>query len=235
MSRRQILFLTGCALILLCSGGWNYYQIQGYHQEIETLQMEKQILQQQSNAREHIYNQSLDKAELHLDYETWPHYFDAAEAMVKDSEGNFERPWAIFLVKEAEPYDIDPFLVYELLKVETGNTFKQDLVGPETEYGHAYGMAQFMKNTAPWLAEKANIPYEQDLLFNPYYSMKLSLVYLDFLYNQYGNWNEALTAYHRGMTGLQEYKEENGNAKSEYAVKIQRQAEKYQDFVAYLP
>lgn len=157
-------------------------------------------------------------------YFTWPKVEKKAERLVKESDGKFKKAWALYLVKEAKKYEIDPFLAYELLKVETGGTFDPELVGPETKYGHAYGMSQFMKNTAPWIADMAGLPYEDELLFDPYYSMQLSLVYLDFLHHEYGNWDEALTAYHRGMGGLEQFKEENGHAESWYSEKIQTKA-----------
>ncbi|WP_242057491.1 transglycosylase SLT domain-containing protein [Halobacillus yeomjeoni] len=156
---------------------------------------------------------------------TWPKVEKKADRLVQESDGKFKKSWALYLVKESKRYEIDPFLVYELLKVETGGTFDPELVGPETKYGHAYGMSQFMKNTAPWIADMAGLPYEDELLFDPYYSMQLSLVYLDFLHHEYGNWDEALTAYHRGMGGLEQYKQENGHAKSWYAKEIQNKAE----------
>ncbi|SDP55234.1 transglycosylase SLT domain-containing protein [Halobacillus aidingensis] len=184
--------------------------------EIERLQSTNDYLKEQPSA-----------AEEKNGYHTWPEIEKKADRLVKESDGNFKKSWAMYLVKEAERYKINPFLVYELLKVETGGTFDPELVGPETKYGHAYGMSQFMKNTAPWIADMAGLPYEEELLFDPYYSMQLSLVYLDFLQNKYDNWDEALTAYHRGMGGLNEYKEENGHAESWYAKEIQEKAESH--------
>ncbi|WP_233422730.1 transglycosylase SLT domain-containing protein [Pontibacillus halophilus] len=165
-------------------------------------------------------------------YLTWTEYEEVANYMVEKSDGNFKKSWALYLAKEAERYSIDPFLIFELLRVETGNTFNPELVGPETKYGHAYGMAQFMTNTAPWIADMAGLPYEKDLLYDPYYSMQLSLVYLDYLHNRYSNWDKALTAYHRGMTGLENYIEENGHANSWYAEEIQAEADSHQAFAA---
>lgn len=161
-------------------------------------------------------------------YFIWPELDKKASKMVQESDGNFKKSWALYLAREGKRYNIDPFLVYELLKVETGGTFNPKLVGPETKYGHAYGLAQFMQNTAPWIADMAGLPYDEKLLFDPYYSMQLSFTYLDFLHNQYGNWDEALTAYHRGMGGLEQYKAQNGHAKSWYAVKIQKNAQSHQ-------
>ncbi|WP_226036919.1 transglycosylase SLT domain-containing protein [Aquibacillus saliphilus] len=188
---------------------------------------ENEQLTQENNklmAQQDYLTTSSMKSESENGYHTWPEIEKNADAIVKDSNNNFKKSWALYLVKEANRYDIDPYLAYELLKVETGGTFDPKLVGPETKYGHAYGLAQFMKNTAPWIAEMADLPYEDELLFDPYYSMQISLVYLDFLHHEYGNWNEVLTAYHRGMAGLDQYIRDNGHAKSNYAEMIQESA-----------
>ncbi|MBB6454294.1 soluble lytic murein transglycosylase-like protein [Salirhabdus euzebyi] len=165
-------------------------------------------------------------------YLGWQTINKKANQLVKESGNRFSKSWAIYLVKEAQKYNIDPFLVFELLKTETGGTFNPELVGPPTKFGHAYGLAQFMKNTAPWVAKMGNLPYNEQLLFDPYYSMQLSIVYLDFLHKKYENWNEALTAYHRGMGGLETFKKENGHAKSSYAVSIQQRAKTHHNAIA---
>lgn len=167
-------------------------------------------------------------------YEDNKHAWENAEQLGdflhEESEGHFEERWGMYLGLIAEQEDVDPFLVYELLKVESGDTFDEHAVGPETKYGHAYGMAQFMTNTAPWIADMASLDYEKDYLFNPYYAIHLSVQYLSFLHDQYDNWDQALTAYHRGMGGMQAYITENGHAKSEYAVTIQKQAKTHDLF-----
>lgn len=158
-------------------------------------------------------------------YDGWKKAKRVSSHLYDDSEGAFKKDWGTFLALEAQQREIDPMLVYELLKVETGGEFDPDLVGPKTEYGQAYGIAQFMKNTGPWIADMADLPYKDEMLFDPHYSIQLSIVYLEFLYKEYGDWNHALTAYHRGMYGLEQYIEENGDAKSWYAVEILENAE----------
>lgn len=159
--------------------------------------------------------------------DTWKKAKQVSEALYQDSDGHFEQSWGLYLGLVADQKDVDPFLVYELLKVESGATFDEHAIGPETKYGHAYGMAQFMTNTAPWIADMAELEYKKDYLFNPYYAIHLSVQYLQFLHDQYNDWDKALTAYHRGMGGLQSYLAENGHAKSDYAVTIQKQAKNH--------
>lgn len=165
-------------------------------------------------------------------YYSWTNVNEKANGLVKDSDGKFQKSWAIYLVQEANEFDINPYIVYELLKVETGNTFDPSLVGPETVFGKAYGMSQFMKNTAPWIADMSGIPYNESLLFDPYYSIHLSFVYLDFLHQRYGKWDKALTAYHRGIGGLKSYLDKNGHAKSWYAVEIMSNAKEFQQLTS---
>src|SRR5690606_37973726 len=130
--------------------------------------------------------------------------------------------WSYFLVEKAIDLNVDPYIVYNLIKVETGGTFDPNLVGPDTKYGNARGLGQIMhSNTAAWLASLASLEYYgKEQLFDPYFSIELTVVYLDFLYRKYGNWEEALTAYNRGMYGLEQYKARTGHAKSSYATKI---------------
>ncbi|PSL45001.1 transglycosylase-like protein with SLT domain [Salsuginibacillus halophilus] len=167
-----------------------------------------------------------------MSYHEWMDAQETAAYFHEESEGDFKEDWSLFLVTKALEKDIDPHIVYELLRIETGDTFDPDLVGPETQYGHAYGLGQFMKNTAPWMAEKAGLPYEHSLLYNPYYSMELTVTYLDYLYEEYGDWDNALTAYHRGKGGLAAYKEENGTARSWYAEDIQVEAAEQKELAA---
>lgn len=200
-------------------------------QRLNQLRQENKQLREQNNYMKVTVNQMKKDVE-HDGYAIWSGIERKAEMLVKESEGKFKKSWALYLVQQSARYDVEPELAYELLEVETGGTFDPELVGPETKYGHAYGMAQFMKNTAPWIAEMAGLPYEEHLLFNPYYSMQLSLVYLDFLHNKYGSWDKALTAYHRGMGGLQRFVEKQGHAKSWYAEKIQSEAKEHKSFVS---
>ncbi|WP_067836969.1 transglycosylase SLT domain-containing protein [Amphibacillus sediminis] len=215
-----VLFISALTLLLYR----NYDQVR-----LTELEQENQALSARNNQLEAelSYHNQFFTATLTDDFQHWHQIEQIAEQMVEDSYGQFKKTWALYLANEAKNYRLDPFLIYELLKVETGKTFDPELIGPETRYGRAYGMSQFMLNTAPWIAEIAGLPYNDELLFDPYYSIQLAVVYLDFLYHKYDNWDEALTAYHRGMTGMEQYKEENGHAKSEYAQQIQSQAKEH--------
>lgn len=136
------------------------------------------------------------------------------------------------LIKYADDRGVEFSLVYGLLSVETGGSFDHDAIGPPVPAGkrtvHAYGMAQFMENTAPWIANKGGLPYKgKENLFDAKYSIKLAIIYLSYL--QYGdnkthfgyhNWHASLTAYNRGMKGYESYKKKNRTTVSAYSVKV---------------
>ncbi|WP_017472590.1 lytic transglycosylase domain-containing protein [Amphibacillus jilinensis] len=222
--RQKVLFsiVSLIAIITIFISLHHQTQMTRLQQENHALSIENLTLQ--ARATYQLEDVSID---LQDDYHHWATLEEMAEQMVNDSGGNFKKSWAIYLANEAKQYEVDPFLVYELLKIETGGVFDPELVGPETRYGHAYGMSQFMKNTAPWIADMAGLPYSEELLFDPYYSMQLAIVYLDFLHHKYQDWDQALTAYHRGMSGLENYIMENGTAESDYARRIQTNAEQH--------
>ncbi|GAE34399.1 lytic transglycosylase domain-containing protein [Halalkalibacter akibai] len=224
MSKKTIIIIS-LSFILV----WFFYEnmkLNHYIEEVYNLHEIKKLNNSMDEMR--VYFNAKTNTDLAKNYETWINSTEIANQLYEDSDQQFKREWGLFLGELAQQHSVDPFIVYELLKTETGGTFNPDLIGPETRYGHAYGLAQFMKNTAPWIAEMAGLPYEDDLLFDPLYSIQLSIQYLDFLYQHYNDWDSALTAYHRGMGGLENYIDNNGHAKSNYAVTIQEQAKNFQ-------
>ncbi|SER81261.1 lytic transglycosylase domain-containing protein [Salisediminibacterium halotolerans] len=228
---RLKIFFAVSVIVLLSIGS---LQLADMYAETEA-EVEKLEAAKVEMEREHISASEIQKMNelteqlpddgLEFTYHQWNEAEEKAAKMYEDSDGEFKKDWGMFLSIKAEKNEINPFIVYELLKVETGDQFDPDMVGPETSDGHAYGLAQFMKNTGPWIADKAGLDYEHEKLFDPYYAMHLSVTYLDYLYDEYdGNWDKALTAYHRGMDGMEQYKDEHGDAKSWYAVDIQEDA-----------
>ncbi len=224
------------SLIVMLSFATGFLYVENeqlHHTVAETEQLNEELqISQEMKDMQIYYAEKPVSEDVAANYNTWVRSNELAEQLYEDSEGNFKKEWGLFLGEMAQQRDLDPFIVYELLRTETGGTFDPSLVGPKTRYGHAYGMAQFMKNTAPWIADMADLPYEEELLFDPLYSIQLSVEYLSFLYAQYEDWDHALTAYHRGMYGLEKYIDENGHAESWYAVEIQENAEKF-EWVAY--
>ncbi|WP_246049992.1 transglycosylase SLT domain-containing protein [Aquibacillus sediminis] len=219
-----ILFFIGLSIFAIIQ----LKQQQALQTENDQLQQENERLQAQT---EYMEMETDEEKDAENGYQNWQTLEQVANDLVEASEGKFKKTWALYLARESQKLNVDPYIAFELLKVETGGDFDPNLIGPETPYGRAHGMAQFMKNTAPWIADMAGLPYDDELLYDPYYSIHLSLVYLDFLFGQYQNWDEVLTAYNRGMDGLENYKQLNGHAESTYAITIQENADSYESVV----
>ncbi|ALA51130.1 transglycosylase SLT domain-containing protein [Shouchella clausii] len=226
--KRTMKVLLAAALAALVGGA--FLLIHDYRETNKELAKENEEMRQLFGSMEEELQETGAVAEelsFEDNHQVWSEAMKLADELYEDSDGHFKKEWGMYLAHLAEQKQMNPYLVYELLKVESGEQFDTNAVGPKTKYGHAYGMAQFMTNTAPWIAEMAGVEYRQELLFDPFYAIQLSVEYLDFLYDQYGDWDKALTAYNRGMGGLESYINENGDAKSSYAVKIQTAAERH--------
>ncbi|WP_353626349.1 transglycosylase SLT domain-containing protein [Bacillus sp. JCM 19041] len=210
--------------------------IQNYREMQEELALQEEQMEQLfGSMKDQLLHSPMatDSLEFEEEHAVWSDSMVLAETLYEDSEGHFKQEWGMYLGHLTAQRDMDPFLVYELLKLESGPSFDTNAVGPQTKYGRAYGMAQFMTNTAPWIADMAGVEYRQELLFDPFYAIQLSVEYLDFLYDYYEDWDKTLTAYNRGIGGLETFMEQNGHAKSDYAVTITEQAEEHtaQEFV----
>ncbi|WP_059102561.1 lytic transglycosylase domain-containing protein [Shouchella shacheensis] len=206
-----------------------YISVENSALKHQIAQQEEERWQTYENLERDLMQTNLQTKDLESNYNSWVQSMDLAEELHEHSDGHFKKEWGLFLGELSQQKQIDPYLVYELLKVESGNEFNPKAVGPETEYGRAYGLAQFMTNTAPWIADLAGVEYKKEHLFNPLYSIQLSVQYLELLYEEYGNWDYALTAYHRGMGGLNEYVSEHGHARSDYATTIQQNAQMHSE------
>src|SRR5699024_1318531 len=81
--------------------------------EKSSLQLERDVTQTNGvlNTSENGCYQCLDLAE-------------KADAFGDDSDGKFDKSWALCLGNESYNFDIHPHIPYDLFKVETGRTFE---------------------------------------------------------------------------------------------------------------
>ena len=100
----------------------------------------------------------------------------------------------------------------------------------------ASGLMQLMPATAKWCADVLGVEYEEEMLFDAKYNIRLGTFYLKYLYEKFGDERLALAAYNAGEgnvmkwldAGLKEfpfketanYVERVANAKYVYAVRL---------------
>lgn len=93
----------------------------------------------------------------------------------------------------AEEYDIDKYLIYAVIKNES-NFDKQ-----ATSHKEAKGLMQMMNATAEEVANKLNIDYINDELYDEKTNIQLGAYYLSELLEKYNNYLVAIAAYNAGI------------------------------------
>ena len=101
--------------------------------------------------------------------------------------------------KAAEEFDLDPFLLFSMIKEESG--FEADANSP----AGAEGLMQLMPNTADWIILEMGIDVSrEDAVWDPELNIRMGAWYLDWLTNTYydGNLMAALAAYNAGIQNV---------------------------------
>lgn len=90
-------------------------------------------------------------------------------------------------------YKLDPGKFYRLVRAES--SFRSLAVSSK----QAIGLGQIKEDTAGYVNQK----HKRGLLFLPFYNLKISALYLQYLLSRYhNNWSLALAAYNWGETNV---------------------------------
>lgn len=150
---------------------------------------------------------------------------DGLEPHLLKHQTGKENDVAVFeqIIAESKKYDdLTPGLVISVIEAESN--FDERAVSS----AGAVGIMQIMPKTGKWLASMMGKKYEQEYLYDPLYNIELGCFYLSWLLERYdGNLHSALTAYNRGMTGLEDYERKNKTTVSSYSEKIIEGVEQY--------
>lgn len=108
-----------------------------------------------------------------------------------------------YVEKYADEYNIDKYLVYSVIKTESG--FKNEAVSNKS----AKGLMQITENTGEWAAEKIGIEdFDVEDLHDPETNIRIGCWYLSYLLNQFdGELSTALAAYNAGSGKVREWLE----------------------------
>ena len=108
-----------------------------------------------------------------------------------------------YVEKYAEEYDIDKYLVYAIIKVESN--FEENAKSTS----NAVGLMQIMKATALETANKIDLDVSEEELFNPETNIKIGLKYFTTLLEKYNNnYNLAIIAYNAGIGNVDKWIQE---------------------------
>lgn len=143
--------------------------------------------------------------------------------LLKQQLGN-DNEISIFkqIITEADKYNLEPTLIASV--IESESNFREGVVSN----AGAIGIMQIMPPTGEWLARLLEKEYKEEYLYDPLYNIELGCFYLNMLLDRYdGNIHSALTAYNRGIGGLEEFKRKNKTTISGYSEKIIERVEQY--------
>lgn len=100
-------------------------------------------------------------------------------------------------------YDVDEFLVYSIIKAESGHN--KDAVSPKG----ATGLMQIMDSTAIDVMNRLKIEEDLDRLTDPDFNIRIGTYYVKYLLERYdGNIDKAIAAYNAGLSNADRWQED---------------------------
>ncbi len=112
----------------------------------------------------------------------------------------YPKQYEEYVLKYSEELSIDPMLTFAIIKTESN--FHSKI---ESKSG-AIGLMQLMDKTAKEQAEKLNIAYTKDMLYDPEINLKLGLNYFNGLLDLFEqNYVLAFAAYNAGLGNVQKW------------------------------
>ncbi len=119
------------------------------------------------------------------------------------------------IVENSEKYDVDPYLVLAVIKVESN-------FQPKAVSGMgAVGLMQLMPSTAKYVAKKFDFKFKgRNSLYNPSTNVRLGIAYLSLLDRRYNNMEHALWAYNYGPERYKSHKKTLGGSLPYYVKQV---------------
>jgi len=94
-------------------------------------------------------------------------------------------------------HGLDPYLVAAVIRAES--RFRPEATSPQG----ARGLMQIMPDTGRWVAQQLGLPYDDDLLYEPEYNIRVGCWYLAALLREFaGDPVLALAAYNGGLSNV---------------------------------
>lgn len=100
---------------------------------------------------------------------------------------------------EAEKYDLDPYLIAAIIRVES--SWREEVVSPKG----ATGLMQLMPSTAEWVGTRLNLEISEQELSDPQINIMLGCWYINYLHGQFSTTVAALAAYNGGQGNVRQW------------------------------
>ena len=117
-----------------------------------------------------------------------------------------------YLVQECKKYNVPYLLVFKLIERESEWKSTAKGVNKDTKTGkiksvdHGYFQinSSYFKEFIERYKDPERTTSSYDLINNPYDNAEIGIKYLESLYNQFGNWSQAVQAYNGGARRVRE-------------------------------
>lgn len=132
------------------------------------------------------------------------------------------------VTKIAAEYGIDEAWVYAIIENESG--YNQFAKGENTDESGKItsidrGLMQINSKTSPWIAKKLGVPYKVDMEYDVRQNIEMGVYYLAYLKGISEDTDFIFTAYNRGATGANDYKQKTGTYETDYSKKVKTTVE----------
>ena len=115
----------------------------------------------------------------------------------------YPKQYSKYVEKYAKENDIDPLLIYSIIKTESNFNEKAK------SKSEAVGLMQIMLPTAQDVGKSLETQeITEESLYNPEINIKIGIKYFKNLIEKYGNYNLAIIAYNAGMGNLDKWLEQ---------------------------
>ena len=104
----------------------------------------------------------------------------------------FERYHRQSVERWCESYGLDEYLIYAMIYAESGGD------SYAVSHAGAVGTMQLMPHTAEWLARREGLDYQENMLLEPDYNIRLGCAYIKYLQERFQNTECVIAAYNAG-------------------------------------
>lgn len=112
----------------------------------------------------------------------------------------YPREYEEYVEMYAAQYGVPETLVFAVIRTES------DFDSGAVSEAGAVGLMQLMPDTFSWLTSEMLFEHlESGMVYDPETNIRYGTYYLSYLYDRYGDWKLALTAYNGGLGNLDEW------------------------------